>query len=281
MGDFVVDLLQPGRLTAVVDIGANPIDSAPPYRKLLERRHCRVIGFEPQPAALATLNAHKGELEAYFPYVVGDGNNATLKVCQAPGMTSLFTPDIHVLNHFPEFSEWGRVVEEIPVKTRRLDDIAEVGELDFLKMDVQGAELRIIQNGKERLKGAVVIQLEVSFIALYTGQPTFGEIDVALRRLGFVLHCFAAINKRMIEPLVGENPFQAFNQVLEADVVYVRDFMKAGAMSPAQLKHLAIIAHHCYGPFDLAGICLHHLVRRGAASPDAVQRYVETLPSCR
>ena len=32
------ELLQPGRLTEVVDIGANPIDGAPPYKAMLD--HC-------------------------------------------------------------------------------------------------------------------------------------------------------------------------------------------------------------------------------------------------
>jgi hypothetical protein len=52
------------------------------------------------------------------------------------------------------------------------------------------------------LAKAVVIQTEVSFIALYKGQPVFGDIDLELRKSGFVPHAFAAINKRMIAPLL-------------------------------------------------------------------------------
>ena len=39
----------------VVDIGANPIDGSPPYAPLLEAGHTDVVGFEPNPAALAEL----------------------------------------------------------------------------------------------------------------------------------------------------------------------------------------------------------------------------------
>jgi hypothetical protein len=35
MADPLFDLLQPARLTAVVDIGANPIDGDPPYKRML------------------------------------------------------------------------------------------------------------------------------------------------------------------------------------------------------------------------------------------------------
>jgi FkbM family methyltransferase len=281
MPDFLIDLIEPDRLTTVVDIGANPIDSPPPYRNLLDKRLCRVIGFEPQPEALATLNARKTDLETYLPYVVGDGKAATLKVCHASGMTSLFAPDPTALNHFPEFPSWGRVIEEIPVTTCPLDEIAELGEFDFLKMDVQGAELAVLQNGTERIKHVVAIQLEVSFIPLYRGQPTSGEIDVALRRLGFLPHCFAAINRRMIEPFRGQTPYQALNQLLEADIVYVRDFMHPERMSSEQLKHLAVLAHHCYGSFDLAGNCLHHLSKNGIIAADAVAKYIAGLSNSR
>jgi hypothetical protein len=47
-------------LTRVVDIGANPVDGAPPYKPLLDAQLCRLTGFEPQPVALAELNRKKG-----------------------------------------------------------------------------------------------------------------------------------------------------------------------------------------------------------------------------
>jgi hypothetical protein len=65
--ECLVDLLQPRRLTSVVDIGANPIDGDPPYKEMLRRRICRVIGFDPQPDVLNNLNAAKSDLETYLP----------------------------------------------------------------------------------------------------------------------------------------------------------------------------------------------------------------------
>ena len=45
--DALFDLLPPDHLTAVVDIGANPIDGDPPYKGMLAAGLCTVIGFEP------------------------------------------------------------------------------------------------------------------------------------------------------------------------------------------------------------------------------------------
>ena len=248
------------------------------YEVLINREEvCRT--FEPQPEALAELNSKKSDLETYLPYAVSDGKERILRVCQAPGMTSFLEPDQNALGHFPMFSEWGRVVRELAVVTRRLDDIEEIGAVDFLKIDVQGSELLVFQNGKRQLAKTVAVQVEVSFITIYKGQPVFGEIDVELRKLGLVPHAFAAINRRMIAPMMGNSVYAAINQVLEADVVYVRDFTRPDAMDVEQMKHLAIIAHHCYRSYDLAMNCIYHLAKKGAVRQGVVNQYLNLVQS--
>jgi FkbM family methyltransferase len=273
----LVDLLRPQRLTSVVDIGANPIDGDPPYKEMLRQRICRVTGFDPHPQGLLQLNASKSDLETYLPYAVGDGGTHALKICRGIGFASLLQPDQKVLTHFPRFSELGSVVNEIRLPTRRLDDIAEISEIDMLKIDIQGSELSVFKSGRTRLAKAIAVQTEISFVALYKEQPVFGDIDLELRSLGFIPHMFAAINKRMIAPMAGPDPAAALNQLIEADIVYVRDFIDADAMDSEQLKHLAIIAHHCYGSFDLAMNCIHHLASRNEIEPDAKGRYLGLL----
>jgi FkbM family methyltransferase len=276
--DPLATLLRAERLTAVVDIGANPIDGEPPYKKMLGGRLCTLVGFEPQAEALAKLDASKSDLETYLPYAVGDGTRGTLKVCQARGMTSLFTPEPRILNLFPGFAQFGRIVQEIPVDTRTLDSISEIAALDLLKIDVQGGELAVFRNGTARLANAIAVQAEVSFMPLYKDQPVFGHIDLALRELGLVPHMFANINKRMILPLHNaDNPYTFMNQLLEADVVYVRDFTYPDRMSDEQFKHLAMIAHHCYRSYDLAAHCIHQLAQRGSLPSDGVGQYLAIL----
>ncbi|MGM4918114.1 FkbM family methyltransferase [Tardiphaga sp. 813_E8_N1_3] len=279
--DGLSALLQPARPTAVVDIGANPIDGDPPYKPMLQSGLCHVTGFDPHPQALAQLQARKGAFETYLPYAVGDGGSHTLNICRGIGFASLLQPEPKTLTHFPNFTELGRVVDRLPLDTRRLDDIAEIEHIDLLKIDIQGGELSVFRNGRTKLAKAVAIQTEVSFVPLYEKQPVFGDIDLELRSLGFIPHMFAAINKKMIAPMMGPNPAAAINQLVEADVVYVRDFIQAEAMDSEQLKHLALIAHHCYGSFDLALNCVHHLASRGAVAPDAKNRYVALLQANR
>jgi hypothetical protein len=127
---------------------------------------------------------------------------------------------------------WGTVKQQIPVTTRKLDDIAQIAHLDFLKMDVQGAEREVLAHGRAKLADAVVIQTEVSFVPLYRGQPVFGEIDLALPELGFLPHCVTGTKIWPIAPMVvGDAPNRGTRQLLETDMVYVRDFSRPGNMS--------------------------------------------------
>ncbi|MBB2899674.1 FkbM family methyltransferase [Kineococcus radiotolerans] len=271
-------VLAPSRLTAVVDIGANPIDGDPPYRAMLDARLCTVLGFEPQAEARQRLNAAKGPHETYLADAVGDGEEHLLHVTAASGMTSLFHPDPSRLKLFNGFPGFGEVTGTVPVQTTRLDDVEELRAMDFLKIDVQGAELMVFQGGHQVLAEAVAVQTEVSFVPLYEGQPTFGDIDQELRAQGFLPHAMPALKRWAIAPVViDDDVYRPLNQLLEADVVYVRDFAHSDRMSDEQLKHLAMIAHHVYGSFDLAHHCVAALASRGVLAAYAPEAYLAQL----
>ena len=271
-------LLGPERLTAVVDIGANPIDGDPPYQHMLRKGLCTVTGFEPQADALASLLERKGPLERYLPDVVGDGREHTLHIAEASGMTSLLRPDSRRLALFNGFPEWGAVRERVMLPTTRLDDLDAVRPMDLLKIDVQGAELMVFQGGRETIRDAVAIQTEVSFVPLYEQQPTIGEIDVELRGQGFMPHAMTALKRWPLAPVIYDGDFRRpMHQLLEADLVYVRDFTDPDGLSTEQLQHLALIAHHVYGSSDLAHLCLLGLVRRSVVRPDGPANYLVSL----
>ncbi len=274
----LLGLVQPVRQTHVVDVGANPIDGDPPYRDMLQAGLCRVTGFEPQPDALDRLQRLKGPHETYLPDAIGDGGSHTLHVAASSGMTSLFRPDVNRLGLFNGFAEWGQVSEEIPIDTHRLDDIEAVGAVDLLKIDIQGGELMAFQGAQGKLAEAVAVHTEVSFVPLYENQPVFGDVDLELRRQGFIPHAFAAVKRWAIAPVIFGGDFRrAKHQLLEADVVYVRDFGLPEAMTDEQLKQLALVAHHVYDSTDLAYSCLSTLSTRKVVAPDAPGRYLAAL----
>jgi FkbM family methyltransferase len=271
-------LLAPRRRTAVVDVGANPTDGEPPYRPLLRNGLCTVVGFEPNPAARDRLEETAGEAEMYLPWALGDGGRHTLHVCASEAMTSLLPPDAAALDRFHLFAGFAEVVRTVELDTRRLDDLTQIGPIDLLKLAVQGSELAVLRSGRVALREAVAIHTDISFVNLYQGQPTFAEVDAELRSAGFVPHLIAQLKRWPLTPLVLDgDPRRAANQVLDADLVYVRDLAAPSRLTNEQLKHLAAIAHHCYGSYDLAAQCLRELQNRDSVAADALDVYAALL----
>ncbi len=268
------DLLKPARLTAIVNAGANAIDGSPPYQRMLEEGLCTVVGFEPQPDALLRLNKDKGPNETYLPDAIGNGQQHIMHLTNHQGMVSFLEPDPQHTSLFHGFPNWSEVRQLKPHPTTRLDDIAAVEHIDLLQADVQGYEIEVLRSARYKLAKAVAIQVEVAFITLYKNQPTFAEVDIDLRAMGFMPHCFAGAK---VMPLAAPvmPPNQDPHQIVDADMMYVRDVCKP--MATEQWKQLAMIAHHVCGSFDLAMLAVGTLAKIGAAPADAAKQYQKIL----
>lgn len=242
-------LIKPKRKTAVVDIGASPVDGDPIYRPMLDAGLCTVLGFEPQRDELRALLGAAGEGETYLPDVIADGKAHTLYRCFMPGMASLFKPDAKRLAMFKNFAGFGRVIGTDTVQTTTLDK-AVTGPVDFLKLDIQGSELMALKGGDETLKRCIAVQVEVSFVTLYENQPCLAEVDWHLRQKGFIPHGVAASKAWPLAGYPDDDKMQP-GQVLEADLIYVRDFTDDKRWSEEDWKHLAMLAHYVFRSPDL------------------------------
>jgi FkbM family methyltransferase len=259
----------------IVDIGARHIRNDPVYAPLL-RHGGVVVGFEPDSAAVAALNARKNQGDLYLPHAVGDGARHTLHICAARDMSSLFAPNPSVLEMFHGFPIWGKVVDTQEVDTVRLDDVAETQGATFIEMDVQGAELMILQNSQDRLKRAYVLHLEVEFLPLYEGQPLFSEIELFLRERGYRLHRFTPLVSRVFQPLlIGGDIFAGLSQIIWSDAIFVRDFVDLEGLDDEELLGVAQIMHDCYSSADLAARLLREYDRRHGGG--VVRAYVAGL----
>ncbi len=82
----------------------------------------------------------------------------------------------------------------------------------------------------------------------------------------------------MISPLaIDNNPWLALRQLLDADIVYVRDFRDPTNLTDDQLRHLGLIAHACYGSYDLACRCVLLLEQRNVIPAGSVSAYVDLV----
>lgn len=167
-------------------------------------------------------------------------------------MSSLLEPNQDLLQYFHGFPEWGKVMSRQKIDTVRLDDIGEIGNLDYLKIDIQGGELCAFENAPERLAECLVIHTEVEFLPMYVDQPLFSEVEMFLRGQGFSFHRFEPLKSRVIQPmLMDNNIYREFVQAFWADAVFVRDFTRLIELAPDKLIKLATILHDVYGSYDM------------------------------
>jgi FkbM family methyltransferase len=259
----------------VVDVGASPLDGQPIYQPILNHGGYRLTGFEPSAAMYEELTRQPHPKMTFYPYALGDGRDAVLNICFSPGMTSLLEPDLELLGHFHGFGDWGRIVDRQPLTTRRFDDVAEVQEIDFLKLDVQGSELAVLEHATEKLRSVLVLHVETQFVPFYKNQPLFADIDQCLRRAGFLFHKFGPLVSRLFQPLIlNSDIYAGLSQILWTDAVYVRSFLEFSHLTADALLKTARLVHDIYGSFDLANLALIHCDRQigSARSPAYLQR---------
>jgi protein O-GlcNAc transferase len=258
----ILDILSLSSPIRILDLGAAWFPGDPrSYDTLLERTKCEVIGFDARSEACEKLDAIYGGKPdfTFLPYAIGDGSPQTLYICSLKSCSSLYPPNLELCGKFTAYADYMEVVDQYQVMTHRLDDILEIGDVDWAKMDIQGAELDAIRGGTETLRKAMVVETEVKFIEQYVGQPLFAEVDQELRRLGFMFHTFLGYGTRPLKPVILQSdPRKGFRQWLWADAVYVPELSSMKNLSPERLLKLACILHEAYKSFDLACYALIH-----------------------
>lgn len=276
---FLLSRLAPSRLLTILDIGASPINK-PAYGKLLASGGCHVIGFEPQADAYQALVAAAGPNESYVNAAVGKPGKGQLHLYPSTGLVSLFPLNVASLVYVGLFRRRHRFPPTVEVDLKGVDEIDEITHVDMLKMDVQGAELDVLQSAREKLAEAVVVIPELRYYRLYENEPLIGDVDSELRRQGFELHKFLPIKRRHIPNSQSARLDTALssNQLLDGDAIYVRNLEDPSRWSDDQLRFLVLAAATVFNSQDLALHCMDLLVARGALSAETPSDYLGYLP---
>jgi FkbM family methyltransferase len=172
-----------------IDVGSR--DGVRPEWRALQP-NALLVGFDPDPQECARLNAAAGDpaRERYEPVALGavDGE-ATLHITRDPQSSSLYPPDPRALRRHPELWRHEPLSTQT-IATTTIDTWAAgagIGAVDAIKVDVQGAELDVLNGAAAILGSTLIVETEVEFQQLYEGQPLFCDVDRHLRGLGFEL----------------------------------------------------------------------------------------------
>lgn len=88
-----------------------------------------------------------------------------------------------------EVHTWLKFEEAITVQTYTLKQFCtehKIANIDFIHMDVQGAELMVLQGAQDFIQHINMIWLEVEAVELYKGQPLKNEVENFMTNHGFI-----------------------------------------------------------------------------------------------
>ncbi len=228
-----------------------------------------IFCFEPDEEECRRLNETQTTNELfglirYFPTALGaQMAKRHLHLTAHRGSSSMLSPIPEVGRQFsrPHYSTIDQTVEiqTVPLDTflatEKLTDIA------FMKIDVEGMELEIMQSATHLLSSSLLgIRSEVAFLPTRNEQPTYADIDLFLREYHFQPIGFAEMHhwrrsttkkhlKKISEPL----PFSR-GEIIHGDMIFLRSpdsILITDKKDVLQLLKLAFIAMS-YAFIDLA-----------------------------
>jgi FkbM family methyltransferase len=137
------------------------------------------------------------------------------------------------------------VVVKETVKTACLDHLLKERTFDFVKIDVQGAELDVLNGGTELIRKADYILIEVPVVEYNSGAPPAENIFAKLKEMGF--HCAEAVEFHRLGSVMNGN-------LLQMDFLFERIVQRA-------------TQSNCYANADRTPV-LEFLKEQKAACPD-------------
>ncbi len=200
----LIQHIVPAAEPVIFDVGAHYGESVAFLKPLFPKAH--IYSFEPDPDSFSVLSAAAVERVSYFNLAFSDADgtasfyrnrishtNSLLKV-------NLNSRDsIGIVNATAEKSTqyFENFNEEVKVATVRLDSFARqhsISQIDLLKIDVQGAECKVLLGAEATLRNTRAIILEISFFDYYEHQTSFMDVENILLPLGFRLFSISEIS---------------------------------------------------------------------------------------
>lgn len=199
-----------GEFMTVFDVGANTGQFGVQAREWWPE--ATIISFEPLGDVALQLTATAASDPRWQTYPMGLTDQA--------GVRQMHRNDTTVCSSLKEMADLHKKTYPFSANSQTEDCVFDVldgyGELinspALLKIDTQGSELDVLKGGENVLERFSTVMLEVSWMELYVGTPSFEAINTYLESFGF-LHSYRADS--MKHPKTGA--------LLQSDEVWERE----------------------------------------------------------
>ncbi len=269
----------------IAQIGSRKLSGADDYSSQswgIFAPNLTIYGFEADADECKRMNQNLKERnirhqEKHIPIALSNTQGKSqLYVTKEKMCSSLYEPNHSYVSRFPNFLPEFLTLDYISeIETTTLDSFCAselVDSIDFLQVDVQGAELNIFQGAQQIIKNSTLaIQTEVEFAPIYKNQPLFADVDNHLRQQGFFLQGFKGLHciskKSFPVEIKAGIPQYLSGQLLWSDAFYFQDLLsQPSSVSPEKLLKQACIADILYFP-DYALELLEYLTVNYGSNP--------------
>tara|TARA_A100001011_G_scaffold360175_1_gene407257 strand:+ start:1321 stop:2283 length:963 start_codon:yes stop_codon:yes gene_type:complete len=239
-----INTLPNNGVLTLIDIGAAG-EIEPRWKNF--SKNIKYIGFEPDQRSRNSLKNTENDFLNYqiLPFALSNSNQSVeLNLCREPKTSSLFQPNKNFLNRFPDVQRYEILKTEI-LECSTLDEII-LPEIDFIKIDIQGAEHDVLKGARNSLQLALGLELEVEFLQLYKEQPLFGDICNELSNNGFEFFDFVNLQRWQRDILNGHG------QCIFGDALFLKspEYLEIESLDILKISsYLSILV--IYRRFDL------------------------------
>jgi FkbM family methyltransferase len=171
----------------IVDVGASG-GIHERWRKL--GSNVKAILFEPDRNEFEKLVETQSKNSVVINSALAEGSESVkYHLCKKQQVSSTYIPNKLVLDKY-EDSDRFEIEKTITLEADSMNNLllnANIGEIDFMKIDTQGSELDIIKGASNFYENLVGLEVEVEFLELYRGQPLFSEVNSFIESKGFTL----------------------------------------------------------------------------------------------
>jgi FkbM family methyltransferase len=254
----------------LLEVGAVKIsEEEEPFYELLDYfPSSKIVGFEIDKEVCDKMNLSARDGVKYYPHALGEFNESKeLYITNHPMCSSLYKPNEDLISLYHNF-EAAYLKSKTTIETITLDNFLEtnnIGSLDFIKIDVQGAELDIFRGGKKALNDVLKIVCEVEFIHHYENQPLFGDVCKFLNGYDLMFNKFLGMAGRSLRPIVFNSDKNFASQHIWSDAIFIKHVQKISKLSDKKLLKLSLLAA-VYKSLDLTYYCLSRYDERNSSS---------------
>jgi FkbM family methyltransferase len=264
---------------ALLDVGASGgvIPRWHPHRENIS-----FLGIEPDQRSIQELlkSPDSKVFKSYEIIPAGVWNRSGtvgISFTRKPMCSSHFTPNFPFLSRFPKAERFD-VVGSAEIECLTVDDLLSASgkKVDFIKLDLEGGELAVLEGAVDTLGSCIGLHVEVCFQALRESQPLFGDIARFVHERGMEFIDFVSLFRWE------RDSFNGLGQAIFGDALFLRGPESLMALadgkfvSPRRARvYLAILT--IYERFDLAMRFLELLEAKKTLSRSDITRFTAII----